>query len=158
MGKYANGFATRLKIVWSRKGIVGSNPIFPTQFWKDDREAEGTRLLNGHRTKSSIEGSNPSSSVLLVCSHSSVGQSRRLITARSQVRALVGVPCPYSSVGQSARLISVRSQVQVLVGVLSYSGLAQQVEQAAVNRRVVGSSPTTGATHSSLLFSRHSRT
>ena len=42
--------------------VEGSTPSGDT-FWRDDREAEGTRLLNGHRTKSSIEGSNPSLSV-----------------------------------------------------------------------------------------------
>ena len=62
----------------------------------------------------SLVGSNPTPSIL--CSVSSVGQSVRLLTARSEVRPLLGA-----------------------------TRLAQSVERRTFNPVVVGSSPTSGA-------------
>ena len=50
--------------------------------------------------------------------------------------------CSYSSVGQSVRLLTARSEVRPLLGA---TRLAQSVERRTFNPVVVGSSPTSGA-------------
>ena len=56
--------------------------------------------------------------------------------------------CSYSSVGQSVRLLTARSEVRPLLGA---TRLAQSVERRTFNPVVVGSSPTLGE-HNPIYF------